>query len=189
MSEMRPPMARPPLALGCLAAAGLAGLVVVMVILGVRYLESGSDDGNLPLDAAESYAKPSVTRSGEDGLWVVRTDKGEFFALADMDAANRLAAGRKCKVNPIGASDPALAELLSRYRGSISAPAANIGLLFREDCNGAVYDAAGVRQDGEGPNLDRFATSVDSEGRLVVKTAKRSCTTRDGNESFAKTEC
>ena len=189
MAQIRPPTVRPPVALGCTAVAGVIGLLAVAAILAVRYFDSGSADGSLVLDIAESYGQPSVTRSGENGLWVVRTDKGEFFALADMDAANRATAGRKCKVNPVGAADPVLAELLTRYRGSLSAPVSNVGLLFREDCNGAVYDAAGVRQDGPGPNLDRFATSVDGEKRLVVKTAKRTCSAREGTNASAKTNC
>ena len=189
MAEIRPPTQRPPVALGCTAAAGVLGLLAVLAVFALRYLDSGSADGSVALDIAESYGKPSVTRSGENSLWLVRTDKGDFFAIADMDAANRAATGRKCKVNPIGAADPNLAELLTRYRGSLSGPVANVGLLFREDCNGAVYDAAGVRQDGPGPNLDRFATSVDGQGRLMVKMAKRTCSAREGTNASAKTKC
>lgn len=162
---------------------------MLAIVFAVAFLESGSDDGRAVLDPVASYAVPSATRVPERGLWVVRLVPGDFLALADLDAANRAGSARRCRVYPVDATDPGLPELLSRYRSRVSAEAAGMPFLFREDCNGALYDAAGVRLDRDGPNLDRIATDIDSRGRIVAHTARRTCTARDGAVATAGRPC
>jgi hypothetical protein len=176
-------------ALGCIGALAVVAVLVFIVVLGVQFAESGADTGRTVLDVPEAYGRPSVTRVGDRQVWLVRTRAGRFFALADLDAANRAAVGRRCRVNPIADTNSELVPLLQQYVSVLSAPAAETPLLFREDCNGAIYDAAGVRLDGPGPNLDRYETSVDELGRLVFEAGKRLCTAREGGDAFAAREC
>jgi hypothetical protein len=176
-------------ALGCVGALAVAGLTVFIVVIGIQFAESGADTGRTVLDVPEAYARPSVTRVGDRQVWLVRTRSGRFFALADLDAANREAAGRKCRVNPIADTNSELVPLLQEYVGALSGPAAETPLLFREDCKSALYDAAGVRLDGPGPNLDRYETSVDEQGRLIFEAGKRVCTAREDGDAFALRKC
>ncbi len=168
--------------------AAAVGLLFLIVLLGVVFLESGADSGRVALEPAAAYARGTVTRVAERGFYVVRLANGDFLAISDLDAANRAAADRRCRVAPIPATDPELAGLIARYRAAFSPPAAGSTLIFREDCRGALYDLAGVRVD-EGPNLDRFETSIDGQDRLVVNTARRSCSQRTAAALVVKQAC
>jgi hypothetical protein len=183
-----PPPAKPPVLLGCGLFLGVIAVLVVAVVGFVVFLDSGSATGKVTLDRAAAYAEGSVERFPERGFYLVRL-RDDILALVDIDAANRLAQGRRCRVAPIAPADPALPGILERYRRSFSPPAAGSPIVFREDCNGALYDVAGMRLDGEGPNLDRYPVEVNEAGFVVVDTAKRSCSERDGAEHFAAVAC
>ena len=47
----------------------------------------------------------------------------------------------------------------------------------------------GQRLDDEAPNLDRLAVATNKQGRLTVDVTKRTCTQRDGAQSFAPITC
>lgn len=184
-----PPPARPPVLLGCGLFLGAIVVFVVAVVGFVVFLDSGSATGKVTLDRAAAYAEGSVERFPERGFYLVRLRGDEILALVDIDAANRLAQGRRCRVAPIAPADPALPGILERYRRSFSPPAAGSPIVFREDCNGALYDVAGMRLDGEGPNLDRYSVEVNEAGFVVVDTSRRTCSERDGAEPFATVAC
>lgn len=164
-------------------------LIVVAAVFAVRYLESGSDSGEVTLGALEEYASGSVTRDAAHGLYVVRLADGSVLALSDLDAANRARSDRRCRVEPISETDPGLPALLDRLRAAFSPPAVGSTLIFREECEGHMYDFAGVRLDADGPNLDRLAVVFDGEGRVVANTAKRTCTARAGAALLSPTRC
>ena len=183
------PSPRPPVLLGCVTA--LAALVFLFGIGSclVVYWESGADTGKVRLELAEAYGPGTVQFVGAHNLYIARLPGGAFLALADLDAANRANPARRCRVYPIPAADPALPALLDRYRGRLSTEARGSTLIFREDCNGAIYDFTGIRLDADGPNLDRYRTSIDPNGYLVVDTSQRTCTARSGPAEAVQRPC
>jgi hypothetical protein len=146
-------------------------------------------DGKAALDPVRSYALGSVTYVAARNLFVVRLATGDFYALADLDAANRASASRRCRVGPVAATDPALPGLLEKLGSRLSPEAAGSTLVFREDCFGAVYDVTGLRLDADEGNLDRYPVVLDGKGNVVVNTAKRQCSRRDAAALFATIGC
>jgi len=190
MAENRPISIAPrPVAFGCTMAAFAAGIVVLFFILAAAFLGSGADTGETVLELPEAYARGSFERNLQRGFYFVRLIDGEFLALNSLDAANRAASGQRCRVSPLPADDPTLPGLLKRYAARLNPQAAGTTVLFREDCNGAVYDVTGLRLDGEGPNLDRHPVTVRADGRLSVDVSERLCSQREGSELFAPAEC
>jgi len=182
-----PPTGKPSRAGCALALMALAGAVFAAVFLLV-FLESGADSGEVVLLDQRAYARGTATHLPEHGLFLVRLGSG-FVALADVDAANRAAAGRRCRVHTIEGGTAATNGLLARYAGRSSPAAQGAVLLLGEDCNGAVYDIAGVRLDRDGPNLDRLAVAVNGRGRVVVSPLERTCTAREGSELAVPRAC
>lgn len=189
MTRETPAGPRPPVLLGCVGAAAFVAIVVLLAVAAVGFLESGANSGRLVLAPAESYSNGSVEFVAERNFFLMRLGDGSFVALSDLDAANRANPQRRCRVAPIQRSDPALPQLLAGYAGRMSAKAAGATLLFRENCNSAVYDATGVRLDGEAANLERFPVEIDSAGRVTVDVSKRLCTKRDGGNALAVIAC
>jgi len=188
-SDTPSPAIRPPVALGCTAAAAAVGLVVIAVVLAVAFLDSGADNGEAVLEPAETYARGSVTRVADRGIYLVRLLDGSFLALGDLDAANRATAGTRCRVAPIASDAPELPGLLARYQSAFAPQAAGASLIFREECNGALYDATGVRLGAAAPNLDRFPVVVNGQGRVAVNLARRECTQRVETNQYANVAC
>lgn len=183
------PSPRPPVFLGCFTALAMVVLAFGIGSCLVVYWESGADTGEVRLELAEAYGRGTVQFVGEQNLYVARLLDGSFLALADLDAANRANPARRCRVYPIPAADPALPTLVARYADRMSAAARGSTLLFREDCNGAIYDFTGVRLDADGPNLDRYPATIDSAGYLVVDTSRRECTSREGAATALPRDC
>jgi hypothetical protein len=178
-----------PLFGGCFGVfVGGAVLLAAVVFLFI-FLDSGANTGRMVLRHADSYAPGTVEFVGERNFFVVRLADGEFLALSDLDAANRSAQGQRCRVAPMAVSDPRLPELLEKHRSAMSPAARGATLLFREECNGAMYDLTGLRLDADERNLDRYETSVDGEGHLVVDVSRRICTEARGGEFFAEVRC
>lgn len=169
---------RPPVALGCSFAVATLVIGALAVLALVAFLESGADSGKLVLDPAEAYARGSVEFVGQRNFYLVRLADGSFLALNDLDRANRASQQRRCRVAPMGTTDPLLRQLLDTLSTRMSAAAAGSTLLFREDCNKAVYDITGLRLDTDGANLDRYAVATDARGRVTVDLSKRICTNR-----------
>lgn len=182
-------MGQKPIFGGCFGLAIGGALLSAAAVFLFVFLDSGANTGNLVLRNADSYRAGTVEFVGERNFFVVRLADGGFLALADLDAANRAADGRRCRVAALTAADARLPGLLEQYRSEMSLEAVGSTLLFREECNGAVYDLAGKRLDAAGRNLDRYATSVDTEGRLRVDVSRRICTAEEEGESFAAASC
>jgi hypothetical protein len=155
----------------------------------IQYLESGANSGKVTLLPYEEYEVGAFEYQPARHFFLVRLDRETFIALSDLDAANRAALGRRCRVAPIAASDPDLPALLERYRDRMNPALAGSTLLLREDCFGAVYDASGLRLDRDGRNLDRHPVALDGEGRVVVDVSRRSCSERSGSELFVPVPC
>ena len=189
MTNEAPAGRRPPVLLGCVGVVVFVGIVVVLAVAAAGFFESGANSGKLTLASAESYANGSVEFVAQRNFFLSRLGDGSFMALSDLDTANRANQQRRCRVAPITRSDPKLPQLLASYAGRMSAKATGATLLFREDCNLAVYDVTGVRLDGEGANLDRFPVEIDSTGRVTVDVSRRICTKRDGENALALTAC
>lgn len=180
---------RPPVALGC---AFMVTVLVVLFIVGACvtvYLDSGANTGEMELDDARAYAPQSYQYVGERNYFIVRLPDRSFVALSDLDAANRANSQRRCRVQAVPPDDPASAELLALHARRISSQASGWTLVFRETCNGAVYDAAGVRLDQDGRNLDRYPASISPEGNLVVDVSKRECSRRQESNVYRVVEC
>jgi hypothetical protein len=169
-----------------LGAALLLGAFVAFVLL---FLESGGDSGDLVLEQAAAYAPGSIEYVAERNFYLVRLASGEYHALADLDAANRANAGRRCRAAPVAGDATGLAGLVQRYGGRMSPEASGSSVILREDCYGALYDVTGVRLDADGRNLDRYAVSTRGDGRLVVDISKRRCSERSGRELLVPVEC
>jgi hypothetical protein len=176
-------------------AFGCAALLAVLAFLGfgllffVVFLESGANSGELELKEVEAYARGSYEFVGDRNFYVVRLVDGAILALSDLDAANRAAQGRRCRVAPIATSDPTLAGLLRRFEAKLTGQAEGATLLFREDCNGAIYNVLGERLDAEGPNLDRYELTVNERGRVVVDVSRRSCSAGPVDAPDAQIQC
>ena len=188
MSDRPAPPARP-VALGCTLAVAAVALVILVAVLGVIYIESGADTGEAVLDPVGAYAPGTVSFVPAEHLFVVRTPAGDLLVVGDLDRGQREARQLQCRVAPLLPGDPSLARLLDEHGDSLSADAAGTQFLFREGCSGAVYDLAGVRLDADGPNLDRYAVSVDDAGRVVVDLQDRTCTRREGVRSLVEEPC
>lgn len=179
-----PESVRPPVALGCFLAVAAVVAFVLLAAFAVMFLESGANSGEVRLDVPEAYAVGSVEFIGEHNFFIVRLKDESFVALSDLDAANRANQSRRCRVALIG-----LAEVESATLGQMSAAAAGANAVFREPCNGAIYDIAGARLGGPGRNLDQFPLSIGADGHLVIDTSRRMCSSRDGSAVFRQAAC
>lgn len=184
-----PNAVRPPVALGCFFAAAVVVVAVLVVAFGIVFLESGADTGKLELQPAEAYAPGYVEYIGDENVFIVRLLNGEFLALSDLDAANRAAQSRRCRVALTAINDPAIGIPIATLQGRISAGATGSSSVFREACLGAVYDLTGARLTGDGRNLDRHPVSIDSSGRLVVDVSERECSVRSGTSTSEAVAC
>ena len=182
------PAVRPPVFLGCTAALLAVFAVVVAAVFFVGFLQSGADTGKRTLNAAVAYAPGTIQYVSQQNLYVARTPDGQLLALSDLDAANR-AAQVRCRVGEIAPNDPTLPQLLKEYGARMSPQALDSTVLLQESCHNAIYDYTGLRLDSNGPNLERYAVSIDAQGKLVVDVSKRTCTQREGQNDFAVIPC
>lgn len=182
------PSIRPPVFLGCAGAVLAVVLVVAGFVFFLSFLDSGANNGKVVLDPADSYGLNTIAYIPKQNLYIVRLGDGSYLALSDLDAANRAAATR-CRAAQVAPTDPLLPQLVGQFASRQSPEAAGSTVFLRESCNRAVYDLAGLRLDADGPNLERLATSIDSQGRLTVDTRKRTCSERSGAALFAPTVC
>ena len=189
MHEAVPTTVRPPVALGCAAVVAAVVLFGLAALATISFLESGANTGKMVMDPAEAYARGSVEFVGERNFYLVRLSDGSFLALSDLDAANRSNTQRRCRVAPIQPADPQLPALLERYAARMSARAAGSTLVFREECNKAVYDVTGLRLDSEAANLDRYPVTINEAGRVTVDVSKRDCTARSAVQPFSGIPC
>lgn len=187
--ETAPQTVRPPVFLGCFFAAAALVIVVLGAVFFIQFLESGANDGNIRLDVPEAYAPGSVEFNGEHNFFLVRLPDATFLALSDLDAANRANQARRCRVSLANLTDPSLGTPADALSRRTTAGAAGASVVFRETCNGAIYDVAGARLNGDGPNLDRLTVTVGKDGHLRIDTSARTCTRRTPADDFATIAC
>ena len=178
---------RQPVALGCFLMAAIGAGIIGLAIVLVAWLSSGST--TVALDDARAYAVGSVEFVPARNVFVVRLTETEYLVLDDLDAANRANQGRRCRVQPLAAADPARAALVTQYASRMNPKAAGSTFVVVEACNDAVYDVTGLRLDRDGPNLDRHPVEIDDQGRLAVNIARRVCTERSGARLSLPREC
>ena len=183
------PAIRPPVFIGCSALVAAVVFVVAAIVFTLVYLNSGADSGTVVLNLASDYPGGSEQYISAHNFYIVRLADGTFVALSDLDAANRATPAHRCRIQPVGASDPSLRGILARFGSRMSAPALGSTLVFREACNGAIYDITGARIDRNAPNLDRYPTSINSAGRLTVDIAARTCSERTATVTFQPVTC
>lgn len=178
-----------PVFAGCFGMVVVAVLGIGALIFVFLFTSSSSNTGEIVLRPANSYAMGSVEFVAERNFFLVRLPGSGFLALADMDATNRAAEGQRCRVSVMRGDDPDLPGLLERYQERQSAAAAGTTLLFRETCNGAVFDVTGQRISDDGPNLDRYETSVNDAGEVVVNVSRRECSESTGGGRRTEIRC
>ena len=184
-----PETVRPPVALGCFFAMAVVVAFVGIVMFGVVFLESGANTGELRLESAEAYAPGSVEFIAEENIYLARLFDDSFVALSDLDAANRANQGRRCRVMLLATDDSSLGITPASLASQMSPEAVGATSVLAESCLGSVYDIAGVRLNGPGANLDRYAVSVDSGGRVVIDTSERQCSRRTLGATSAPGAC
>ncbi|MEX2246292.1 MAG: hypothetical protein WEC75_06365 [Dehalococcoidia bacterium] len=160
---------------GCLARASVALVVIVglLILLG-ELLDQGKDPsrtGGCIAGPAAAYLAGDVSESNCAHIFIARLDDGSFVALYDLSPKQQeLDSGCRVLYDET-ATLSALAQL-EGFRGG-----------FVEDCEDlrTVWRADGLRDAGAGyGNLDRFETSVDAAGDVIIDTASRSCTKSRG---------
>jgi len=161
---------------GCLlriAAVALAGTAIVVAIgflfdqgRDAKQPEHGYDAGT-----AAAYKPATVVYVEAQHVYIVRLEDGSFLALYDKSSKQQELRS-DCRVTfDDGATTGNLDPL----------PGISGGLV--ENCDGlrAVWRADGVFAFGAGyGNLDRFPTTVDGNGDLIVDTTTRTCTRSRG---------
>ena len=175
--------------LGCFLAVAALVAVILFGAFAVKFLESGANDGKVRLNVPDAYAIGSVEFIGSNNFFIVRLRDASFLALSDLDAANRANQARRCRVGLADVADPSLGVAAEVLEAKMTGAATGARAVFRETCNGAIYDIAGARLTGDGSNLDRYPISIAADGHLVVDTSRRQCSSREGKSEFAEHSC
>ncbi len=187
--ETTPQTARPPVFLGCFFAVAALAVVVLGGLFFIKFLESGANTGKVRLDVPDAYALGSIEFNGQHNFYLVRLPDATFLALSDLDAANRANQARRCRVGLTDFTDASLGTPPDTLAKRMTTAATGTRAVFRETCNGAIYDIAGALLTGDGPNLDRYAVSIGADGHLRIDTSTRTCSARAGTVDFAPGRC
>jgi hypothetical protein len=177
MSETPPEATRPKRRpMGCLLRAliAIAGAVALVIAIGFAFDQGdNADQPQHGYDAgqADAYTPGTVNYLEAQHVFVTRLPDGGFVALYDLSTRQQELGG-DCRLQfqdtaGVGTLDP-----LPGITGAIV-----------EECNGirAVWRADGMYAFGaDYGDLDRFGTSVDAAGHLVIDTDSRSCTRSRG---------
>jgi hypothetical protein len=164
----------------------IAVLTVIVVVIGTIFDQG--DDADQPVrgfDAglASNFQPADVVQFEQEHLFVVRLQDGSFIALYDKSAKQQELGG-DCRVRY---DDTALLGTLEPLPGFTGA--------FVEDCDNvrSVWRADGTYSFGSSwGDLDRYNTSVNADGHLIVDTRTRTCTRSagvPGQEPFTVEQC
>jgi hypothetical protein len=162
--------------MGCLLRSliAIAGAVALVIAIGFAFDQGdNADQPQHGYDAgqAAAYQPGTVNYLEAQHVFVTRLPDGGFIALYDL-ATRQQELGGDCRLQfqdtaGVGTLDP-----LPGMTGAIV-----------EECNGvrAVWRADGKYAFGaDYGDLDRFNTSVDAAGHLIIDTDSRSCTRSRG---------
>ena len=161
---------------GCLARVLIAVAVVVAVVIAIGFAFDQGDDARQPSEGllvghANSYQPGTVTYLEAEHMFVTRLQNGDFLALYDRSSRQQEIGG-DCRLIFDDTAGVGTLDQLLGITGAIV-----------EDCNSsrAVWRADGRFAFGAGyGDLDRFGTSINAAGELIVDTDSRSCTRSRG---------
>ncbi len=156
--------------------AAIAIVVIIAVVIAIGFAFDQGDRAGQPergfiAGMAQSYAPASVSYLEAQHIFVTRLQDGAFVALYDVSPRQQELGG-DCR---LGYQDTAGVGTLDQLPGIIGA--------IVEECNAtrAVWRADGMYAFGAGyGDLDRFDTSVNARGELIIDTSSRSCTRSRG---------
>jgi hypothetical protein len=161
---------------GCLIPLAIGALVVVAAVVAIGLLfDQGSDsvqrERGYDAGEASGYQPSSVVYAEPQHLFIVRLQDGAFVALYDKSSKQQELRS-DCRV---AFDDTATLNNVAQLPGITGA--------LIENCDGlrAVWRADGLFAFGAGyGSLDRFNTSLDGAGHLIVDTTTRTCTRSRG---------
>jgi hypothetical protein len=162
--------------LGCLGWLAAAALAATGVVVAIGFIFDQGDSAKQPqheFDAggAVNYQPATVDYVETEHLYIVRLQDGSFLALYDKSPKQQEVGG-DCRLSFDDNATIGSLEQLAGIRGA-----------FVEDCGNAraVWRADGAFAFGASyGDLDRFNTSVDANGDLIVDTSSRTCTRSRG---------
>jgi hypothetical protein len=161
---------------GCLLRVGIAIVVLIAIVVVIGTIFDQGDSADQPVrgfDAglASGFVNGDVTQFEAEHLFVVRLPKGDFLAFYDKTTRQQELHG-ECRIRW---DEKALLGTIDPIPGITGA--------FVEDCDDvrSVWRADGTYSFGPGyGDLDRYGTSVNGDGHLIVDTRTRSCTRSRG---------
>ena len=171
------PRARRGCSLGCLTRMllAIAAAVVLVIIIGETFDQGPPPPSERPQDLnagpAEEYARSDVSFFPLPHVYVVRLEDGDFLALYDKSSKAQ-EVGRDCRVIFDEAAQLTGLEQLPGFTGAFVEQCGELRATWRAD--GAFANGAGYG------DLDRFETSIDDNGNLIVDLDARSCTRSRG---------
>jgi hypothetical protein len=161
---------------GCLVRLLVVVAVLTAIVVAIGFAFDQGDKAEQPqtgIDAgpAEGYQRATVSQLEAQHVFITRLQNGDFIALYDLSARQQELGG-DCRLIYEDTAGVGTLDQLPGISGAIV-----------ENCNNvrAVWRADGTYAFGVGyGNLDRFATSIDAAGNLIVDTSSRSCTRSRG---------
>jgi hypothetical protein len=161
---------------GCLAriVLAIAAAIALVVVIGETFDQGDSakpPSTRIDVGPAENYLPGDLTELANEPIWIVRLEDGEFIALYNTSPKQQQL-GSGCRVRFDESAQLIDLPQLPGFRGA-----------FVEECDDlrATWRADGAFAGGAGyGDLDRFETSVDAAGRLIVETGTRTCTKSRG---------
>lgn len=173
---------------GCLLRVLIVVVVLTAIVVAIGMIFDEGDDADQPVrgfDAgvAANFQPASVVQFEQEHVFVVRLQNGDFLAFYDKSTKQQELGG-DCRLRW---DDTALIGTLEPLPGITGG--------FVEDCDSvrSVWRADGVFAfGGSWGDLDRYGTSVNRDGHLIVDTRTRTCTRSagvPGQEPFEQREC
>lgn len=173
--------------IGCLGKVLIAIAVLVALFFAIGLAFDQGENANQPqrgynAGTAEEYARSDLTGPTQH-IFITRLADGSFIALYDYSPKQQ-ELDSDCRVRFDERANLGTLDQLAGVRGALV-----------EVCEGAraVWRIDGVLASGAGDrDLDRFSTSIDANGDLIVDTRSRTCTRSKGVPGippYVKTTC
>lgn len=162
--------------MGCLLRAAIAVAIGIALVIAIGFAFDQGDNADQPQNGydaglADGYTPGTVSYLEAQHIFVTRLPDGGFIALYDL-STHQQELGGDCRLQFQDAAGVGTLDPLAGMTGAIV-----------EECNGirAVWRADGRYAFGaDYGDLDRFDTSVNTAGHLVIATDSRSCTRSRG---------
>jgi len=164
---------------GCAGRAILALGAVIALMFAITFIGGALDSSDNPDDPplilnagrADEYARSDVTYFDLQHVYIVRFDDGSFAAFYDRSPKQQ-ELNSDCRIRYDESRLPHGLEQLEGFSGSFTETCNELTTTWRVD--GRLASGAGYG------NLDRFQTSVDANGDLLVDLSERTCTRSRG---------